>query len=349
MSKKMRAAWPSPPFAAVCVLAGAALFLALTGPSRGQEPSLFPDSPFPEGARAKAENRVAFTEGPAWHPSGNVFFTDIANNRIMRLDRLGELHTYRTPSGRANGLLFDQSVRLIACEGGGEGGNRRVTRTEPDGTRTVLTDRFEGKRYNSPNDVAMDSQGNLYFTDPRYGPRDNIEQRDADGNPIEGVYRIDAATNTVTRVIANEVDRPNGIAVSADDRYLFVADNVNDGPNDGVGGNRKLWRFELAADGSVDVDSRKLLFDWGTDRGPDGMVLGPSGLIYVAAGFNVPNLPAETVQRYKAGVYVLTAEGELQAFMPVLADMVTNCTIGGPNMKKLYITAGHKLWSVDLK
>ena len=328
---------------------GTLIVLLTTASLSAQDPDPFPDSPFVDGARAKVENRVAFTEGPAWHPSGNVFFTDIANNRIMRLDRLGQLHTYRTPSGRANGLLFDQNHRLVACEGGGEGGNRRVTRTEADGTRTVLTDRFEGKRYNSPNDVAMDSQGNLYFTDPRYGPRDDVEQLDDDGKPIEGVYRIDGESKAVTRVITSEVDRPNGIAVSADDKHLFVADNVNDGPNDGVGGNRKLWRFELAEDGSVVGESRKLLFDWGGDRGPDGMVLGPDGLLYVAAGFNVPNLPAETVTRYKAGVYVLTQDGELRAFMPVLADMVTNCTIGGPNMKKLYITAGHKLWSVDLK
>jgi sugar lactone lactonase YvrE len=96
----------------------------------------------------KAEGRVAFTEGPAWHPeSGNVYFTDIENNRIMRRDPTGKIHVYRTPSGRANGLLFGENGRLHACEGHREGGNRRVTRTELDGSITVLTDRFEGNTF----------------------------------------------------------------------------------------------------------------------------------------------------------------------------------------------------------
>ena len=165
----------------------------ITAPGRAQ------DSPFPDGAAAKIENRVAFTEGPAWHPSHNVFFSDIVNNRIMRLDRLGELHTYRTPSGRSNGLMFDLQFRLIACEGGRTGGNRRVTRTELDGTVQVLTSRFENRRYNSPNDLAIDSAGNIYFSDPRYGNREDIEQLDDDGRPIEGVYRIAAEDGKVTQ------------------------------------------------------------------------------------------------------------------------------------------------------
>ncbi|MCA9176401.1 MAG: SMP-30/gluconolactonase/LRE family protein [Planctomycetales bacterium] len=334
----------------VLALAMTAAALSFWPASGDAQDDPFPASPFPVGAAAKPETRVAFTEGPAWHPSHNVFFTDIANNRIMRLDRTGALHTYRTPSGRANGLLFDHDLRMIACEGGGEGGNRRLTRTESDGSVTVLTDRFEGKRYNSPNDVAIDADGNLYFTDPRYGPRDDIEQRDADGRDIEGVYRIDAKSGEVTRVITHEVERPNGVAVSKDGRYLFVADNVNDGPNDGVNGARKLWRFSFAADGTLDPESGKILFNWGTDRGPDGMTLGPDGRLFVAAGFNVPNLPAETSDRYKAGIYVIHPDtGKLEAFLPVLADMITNCTIGGPEGKTLYITAGHKLWSVPLK
>ena len=315
-----------------------------------QQNDLFPESPFADNAAAKIENRVAFTEGPAWHPSDNVFFTDIVNNRIVRRDPTGTIHTYRTPSGRANGLMFDADLRLHACEGGGEGGNRRVTRTEPDGVITVLTDRFEGKRYNSPNDLTKDSNGNIYFTDPRYGPRDDVEQVDADGKQIEGVYRIDAASGRVTRVITHEVERPNGIAVSSDDKFLVVADNVNDGPNEGVDGNRKLWRFDLQQDGSVDPASRKLLFDWGTDRGPDGMTMGADGRLYVTAGFNVPKPPAETAKRYKAGVYVIHPDtGKLEAFLPVLEDMITNCTFGGPDGKTLFITAGHKLWSVPIK
>ena len=143
-------------------------------------------------SQLKLEGAVAFTEGPAWHPSGNVYFTDIANNRIMRRDPEGSMHVFRTPSGRANGLLFDHNGNLMACEGGGEGGNRRVTRTEKDGTITILASRYGGKKLNSPNDLAVDSKGRIYFSDPRYGNRDDLEQFDKEGREVEGVYRIDA-------------------------------------------------------------------------------------------------------------------------------------------------------------
>lgn len=292
----------------------------------------------------KVEGLVAFTEGPAWHPSGNVYFTDIVNNRIMRRDPKGAMHVWRTPSGRANGLLFDTKGRLMACEGGGPEGNRRVTRTELDGTITVLADSYQGKRFNSPNDLALDSRGRLYFTDPRYGDRGDIEQFDGHGKEIEGVYRIDP-DGSVTRIITHEVDRPNGIYVSSGDKYLFVADNVNDGPR-GEGGNRKLWRFDLNKDGTVDVKSRKLLFDWGTDRGPDGMARDRQDRLYVTAGFNFPNPPVETGKKHKAGVYVISPDGQLLQFIPVPADMITNCTFGDADGKTLYISAGHKLWSI---
>lgn len=300
--------------------------------------------PLAETSNLKAEARVAFTEGPVWHPTGNVYFSDIVNNRIMRRDRKGELHIFRTPSGRTNGMVFDQQGRLICCEGGGLASNRRVTRTELDGTITVLADNFEGKNFNSPNDVTIDNRGRIYFTDPRYGDRSGIEQFDKEGREIEGVYRIDGV-GKVVRVIAHEVDRPNGLAISPDGRHLYVADNVNDGPR-GLGGNRKLWRFKLNEDGSVDVESRKLMFDWQTDRGPDGMAIDQDGRLYVAAGFNFPKPPVETAKKYRAGIYIISSAGKLLQFIPVPADMITNCCFGDADRKTLYITAGHKLWSI---
>ena len=309
------------------------------------QPSLA-QSPIAPDAKVSVVTRVAFTEGPAWHPSGNIYFSDIVNNRIMRVDPNGELHVYRAPSGRSNGLLFDTEQRLICCEGGGPEGNRRVTRIELNGTITVLADRYHGKRLNSPNDVAIDSQSRIYFTDPRYGDAGDVEQYDQGGGPIEGVYRIDHDCS-IHRILAHEVDRPNGIAVSPGDEYLYVSDNVNSGPR-AQGGNRKLWRFDLHTDGSVDPDSRRLLFDWGTDRGPDGLTLDKKGSLYVTAGFNFPLPPVETNERYQAGVYVISPGGELIDFVPVAADMITNCTIGGPEGKTLYITAGHKLWSLPV-
>lgn len=301
-----------------------------------------------DAAELKLEGSVAFTEGPAWHPSGNVYFTDIANNRIMRRDPKGAMHVFRTPSGRANGLLFDHKGNLMACEGGGEGGNRRVTRTEKDGTVTILANRYGEKKLNSPNDLAVDSKGRIYFSDPRYGNRDDLEQFDEQGKEVEGVYRIDAP-GRISRIITHEVHRPNGILVSADDRFLFIADNVNDGPEGGLGGNRKLWRFDLKDDGSVIAASRKLLFDWGSDRGPDGMALDSKGRLFVTAGFNFPKPPVETSLKYKAGVYVFSPTGELLQTIPVPADMITNCTFGGSGLKTLFVTAGHKLWSLPVK
>lgn len=294
----------------------------------------------PDQARVTALGQVAFTEGPAWHADGSVYFSDIENNRIMRLSPAGQLGVFRMPSGKANGLLFDHQGRLVACEGG----NRRITRTDADGTIHVLADRYRGKRFNTPNDITIDSKGRLYFTDPRYGDRTGLEIFDDGGNAIEGVYRIDS-DGGVTRVLGNEIGRPNGIAVSPDDKYLFVADNANDD----AGMSRCLWRFDLDESGNVDTSSRKKLFDWGSDRGPDGMAVDRDGRLYVTAGLNFPAPPHETAGKYKAGVYVISPDGGLLETIPVPMDMVTNCAFGGPDRKTLYITAGHKLWNIRVK
>jgi gluconolactonase len=273
-------------------------------------------------------------EGPAWHPRLGVLSS--GNGHIYQFDRQGQSQVFRKDAG-TNGLLFDAKGRLLACEPK----LRRVTRTEPDGTLTVLTDRYEGKGYNQPNDLTVDSQGRIYFSDPRYGSREGMEIRDAHGRTIEGVYRIDP-DGTVTRIIGRELDRPNGVLVSADDRFLFVADNNNDT----VGGARKLYRFDLRRDGTVDLASRKLLHDWGKGRGPDGLKQDQHGRLYVAAGLNKANPPAEPADDVKGGIYVLSPEGRLLTFLPVPRDEVTNCAFGGDDFKTLYVTAGGTLYSI---
>jgi gluconolactonase len=272
-------------------------------------------------------------EGPAWHPKLGVLSS--GNGHIYRLDPSGKSSIWRKGAG-TNGLLFDAKGRLVACDSE----RRRVTRTEPDGTVAVLTDKYEGKRYNTPNDLTIDSKGRIYFSDPRYGKRDDMQIRDAEGRTIEGVYRIDS-DGRVTRVLGREVDRPNGVLVSGDDRYLYVADNNNDT----VAGARKLWRFDLRKDGTVDVGSRKLLYDWGKGRGPDGLKQDTKGRLYVAAGLNKPNPPAEPAEDVKGGIYVLSPEGKRLAFLAVPTDEVTNCAFGGDDHKTLYITAGGVLYT----
>ncbi len=215
----------------------------------------------PQKAKPEVVSTVAFTEGPAYHADGSVYFTDVSNNRIMRSApgaqpgsrRVIEVH--RHPSGRANGLVFDLEGRLVACEGG----SRRVTRTEHDGSITVLASSYQGKPLNSPNDIDVDARGRLYFTDPRYGDRSGMEM------DKEAVYRIDP-DGKVTRVI-DDLERPNGIAVSPDQKTLYVVDN-----NNAAGGSRKVYAYELRDDGST--GKRRVIHDFGLSRGGDGMCLG---------------------------------------------------------------------------
>ncbi len=294
----------------------------------------YADSPLAEGAVLKQEEVEGAGEGPAWSPDGHLYFS--GGNAITKFHPDGKSEIFRKPSGGSNGLMFDAKGRLVTCEAA----NRRVTRTEKDGTVTVLTDTYAGQAYNTPNDLTIDSRGRIYFSDPRYGDRDSMEVR-AEGKLVEGVYRIDAP-GKVTRIIAHEVDRPNGVLVTPDDKYLYVADNNNNTE----GGARKLWRFDLSDDGTVNIDSQKLMFDWEDGRGPDGMVMDAAGRLFVAGGLNKPNPPFETAGLYKGGVYILDSDGELIDFIPIPVDEVTNCTFGGADLKTLYITAGGTLWSV---
>jgi gluconolactonase len=273
-------------------------------------------------------------EGPAWHPELGVLTS--GNGHINRLSRDGKSSVFRKDAG-TNGLLFDANGHLLACEPG----LRRVTRTEADGSITVLAARYDGKRLNQPNDLTVDSKGRIYFSDPCYGDRSHLEMTDDTGKTVEGVYRIDP-DGKVSRVIGREVERANGVLVSAGDKHLYVADNNNNANK----GARKLWRFEVKTDGSVDLKSQKLLYDWREGRGPDGLKQDDKGRLYVAAGLNKPNPPFEPATDTKGGIYVLDPEGKLLTFLPVPTDEVTNCAFGGEDRKTLYITGGGVLYSI---
>lgn len=276
-------------------------------------------------------------EGPAWDPELGILTS--GNGGICRLSIDGIASVYREKAG-TNGLLFDREGRLVCCEPV----LRRVTRLSRDGKLEVLTDSFSGKKYNQPNDLCLDRQGRIYFSDPRYGPRDDMQLRDADGNTIEGVYRINL-DGAVERVLGREVERANGVALSPDDRFLFVADNANDR----LGGDRKLWRFELDSQGNVKPKSGKVLFDWGNGRGPDGIKQDQAGRLFVAGGTNVAKPPHEPDAALKGGVYVFDFEGKLLAFQNVPTDEVTNCAFGGDDLRTLYITGGGVLYKTRTK
>jgi sugar lactone lactonase YvrE len=262
-----------------------------------------------------------FTEGPTPGPDGAIYFSDIGD-RIMKFDpKSGKTTTFRDPSGRSNGLKFDAKGRLVACEGANTGGNRRISITETDGTVRTLADKWKGKRFNSPNDLTIDSKGRVYFTDPRYV---GTEPREID---TDSVYRVDP-DGTVTRVIA-DVTKPNGIAISPDGKTLYLAENNGDPKKP-----RQLLAYPLKADGTV--GAKKVLYDFGTDRGIDGMAVTSDGLIAATAG-----------KGKTAGVWFFSPEGKKLGVVPTPEDP-SNCCFGGPGSETLYITAGKSLYRVKL-
>ncbi len=283
---------------------------------------------------------VAFTEGPAASSAGPVYFSDIVNNRIMRFDpETGRHSVFREPSGRANGLLFDAQERLLACEGnefGPNDGNRRITRTNIEtGEVEVLTDSFEGKPYNAPNDIAACSNGILFFTDPCYGDRSTMFL------DHDSVYRINLDGSVDCVITQPEIQRPNGVAVSPDEKTLYLVDSC---PT--IGGNRKIWAFDLSETG--DLSNQRMVFDFAPGRGGDGMALDQNGMLYIAAGIRRPRGPHETTD-VETGIYIMTPTGELQGRIPIPEDVLTNLTFGDADLRTLYIAAGKTLFRIRVE
>jgi gluconolactonase len=276
---------------------------------------------------------LTFTEGPAVDADGSVYFSDIVGNRILKHAADGQLTVFRQPSHRTNGQTFDGQGRLLHCEGAefGPGGGRRVTRTDlATGQYQVLTDRFGGVRYNSPNDICVDGQDRIYFTDPCYGDRSQMEM------DVEGVYRIDP-DGRVTRILAQPaVERPNGLAVTQDGRRLYVVDSCPV-----PGGNRKIWSFDL--DAAANPANQRLVYDFAPGRGGDGMRLDALGNLYIAAGILVPRHANETAD-VQPGVYIVSPDGQLKGCIRVYEDVITNLAFGGPDGRTIYITAGKTLY-----
>ncbi len=262
-----------------------------------------------------------WAEGPAYFPAHrSLVWSDIPNDRMLRWDEAsGHVSVFRQSANYANGNTVDQLGRLVTCEHGG----RRVTRTEHDGSIAVITDRFEGRRYNSPNDVVVKSDGTIWFSDPTYGIDTDYEGHKApaeqDGSHV---YRV-ATDGTVTRVLTDFI-KPNGLAFSPDEKRLYVVDSgrthVPDGP-------RHIRAFDVAADGAL---SGGAVF---ADNGEyDGLRLDAEGRVWTSA--------TEAVHCYEPDGTLL---GEI-----VIGETVSNVCFGGPKRNRLFITATTSVYAVML-
>jgi len=280
----------------------------------------------PGAAWEKVIGDLTFSEGPAWHPDGYLLFEDVPADKTLLLDAKGKVGIFRSATNNANGLAFDAQRRLIACEGNAPTGGRRVVRIgrKGKGKVEVLAEGFEGKRFNSPNDLAIDRKGRIYFTDPRYSKRETMEL------DKEAVYRIDP-DKKVTRII-DSLTRPNGILVTPDGKTLYVADNAS------PGGVVTLVAFDLDRKGNA--QNGRVIHDFREGRGIDGMALDAQGRIWATAG-----------TKDKAGIYVFQTDAgrqkaELVEMIPTPEDP-TNCTFGGKKRNVLFVTTTSSLLRIE--
>jgi gluconolactonase len=277
----------------------------------------------PNARLEKLYGGCRWAEGPAYFPSGRfLVWSDIPNDRMLRFDETnGSVSVFRMPAGFSNGNTVDRQGRLVTCEHG----NRRVTRTEHDGSITVLADRYEGKRLNSPNDVVVKSDGSIWFTDPAYGIDSDYE-----GNKAESeigachVYCLDASGSL--RIVADDFVRPNGIAFSPDERRVYVSDtgatHVKNGP-------RHIRVFDLDEKGRVSNGKVFATCDSGLF---DGFRLDDEGRIWTSAG---------------DGVHCFAPDGTLLGKI-LLPEVTANVVFGGLRRNRLFICCTTSLYSMML-
>lgn len=279
---------------------------------------------------AKVVDRKVFTEGPCCDRAGNVFFTSTEVAKILKWDGK-ELSVFRENSGQANGLLFDQDGRLVACEGGAG----RVTRTDMStGKIEVLVDQFNGHPLGAPNDLCFDGEGRIYFTS-------RLPNMDATKGNVNSVYRIDPDGKTHRLVHSPDIHMPNGIVTSPDDRTLYLIEAAPTADQ-----NRCILAYDLDRDGNL--SKPRTLIDFYPGRSGDGMAIDEQGNLYVAAGLHATRKTSETLDT-RPGIHVISPTGKLLAFVQTPEDTLTNCRFGGPDLKTLYISCGSLLLSLPTK
>jgi gluconolactonase len=291
---------------------------------------------------------LVLTEGVAAAPDGMIYFSDITFTHTSRgkgqmpeaghiwkfNPKTGKARIFRSPSGMSNGIKFDADGNMIVAEGADFGGRRVIKTDMKTGKSYILAAQFEGRPLNSPNDIAIDEKGRIYFSDPRYVGHEPIEQ------PIQAVYRIDL-DGSIHRIIT-DAGKPNGVCVSPDQKTLYVV--CNDNGTTGIGrvpkeiplhkGRMALLAYDLADDGSARF--RKVLVDYAPQDGPDGLVCDADGHVYAA-------VRDET----RPGIRVYSPEGKELAY--IKTELPTNVGFGrGAESRTLYITAGHSVYRIRL-
>ncbi len=267
----------------------------------------------------KVAGGFVLTEGPVWHRSGRLYFTDMRGNKTYTWSPKEGATLLPGPGNRANGLAFDPQGRLVYCEHGG----RKVSRREPDGQIVTVVDRYQGKRLNAPNDLAISPDGSIYFTDIRHNLPKGAERE----IEFSGVYRL--RPDGDLQLIDETMDGPNGVAFSPNRQTLYVADTRR----------QQVWAFAVAADGGA---SHKRLFaetkpTWNAEPGarsrPDGLKTDVEGNVYVAV--------------VETGVWVFDRTGRHLGIIPV-PEPTTNVAFGDADARTLYITAGTGLHRIRL-
>jgi gluconolactonase len=286
------------------------------------DPRFFAIGPEVTGGIERLAYGFRFAEGPVWlGDTRQLLFTDIPSNKILRwTEETGAVSTFRHPSNHANGLGYDQQGRILACEHSG----RRVTRTEHDGSITVIASEVDGKKFNSPNDIAVHPDGGLWFTDPKYGVNSNYIGRIGQSEVPMRVYRWDPQTGK-TSVVADDPANPNGIAFSPDFKTLYVADSSFP--------QVPIFAYDVI-DGKSLSNARPFMQE--AIAVTDGICVDAQGNVWASAGWTGPD---------NNGVHVYTPEGELIGKIK-LPEICANVCFGGQHRNRLFMTASKSLYSV---
>ena len=263
-------------------------------------------------------------EGPVWLGDQRcLLWSDIPNNRVLRWDEeTGAVTHFRKPSNNANGHTRDRQGRIVACEHLG----RRVIRHEYDGSITVIADSYQGKPLNSPNDVVVKSDGSIWFTDPPFGIGGFYEgEKHVPQHPHTNVYRVDAHTGAIT-CVADDIDHPNGLAFSPDERILYVVESRSE--------PRNILAYDVA--GGARLANRRVFIRCETGETPDGFRVDVEGNLWCGWGMGGPGLD---------GVKVFNAAGAPIGFID-LPERCANLCFGGRHRNRLFMTAAHSLYSL---